>query len=86
MHADPVSPLPIYIPVLVSMTMPLVCSFFGMFTKYVLKDKQIKYVKNWWCVQYTHVSCRFAFNACGELPSKSRRLIFSDLVGTLSAR
>ena len=41
MHADPVSPLPIYIPVLVSMTMPVVCSFFGMFTKYVLKDKQI---------------------------------------------
>lgn len=40
-YADPIDPLPIYVPVLVSCLLPLIFSFFGMFTKYVFGTKKI---------------------------------------------
>lgn len=39
--ADPVSPLPIIVPVLCSMLLPVIFSTFGIFTKYVFGTKRI---------------------------------------------
>lgn len=41
LYADPINPLPIYVPVLVSCILPIIFSFFGMFTKYVFGTKKI---------------------------------------------
>jgi hypothetical protein len=40
-YADPINPLPIYVPVLVSCLLPIIFSNFGMFTKYVFGTKKI---------------------------------------------
>lgn len=40
-HADPINPLPIYIPVMTSACMPVCCSCFGLYIKYVLTTKKI---------------------------------------------
>lgn len=40
-YADPVDPLPIYVPVLFSCLLPVIFSCFGMFTKYVFGVKKI---------------------------------------------
>lgn len=39
--ADPVNPVPIYVPVLVSMTLPVIFATFGMYTKFVFGTKKI---------------------------------------------
>ena len=40
-NASEIDPLPIIVPVLTSLTMPIICSNFGMFTKYVVGKKHI---------------------------------------------
>jgi hypothetical protein len=40
-NADPLDPLPIYVPVMCSFSMPLICSTMMMFTKYVTGTKKM---------------------------------------------
>lgn len=41
LNADPVNPLPIYVPVLMSCTIPMIFSSFSIFTRYVFRVKKI---------------------------------------------
>jgi hypothetical protein len=40
-YADPVNPVPIYVPVMVSCLLPVIFSSFGMFSKFVFIYKKI---------------------------------------------